>query len=79
MNNLQLNSEQNSALQESLAISETSFNLLSLNCNSVENIPILNAQVAFQVDSSAVFREQGDIVPTIVDDRTAEIQFIIKY
>ena len=31
----------------------------------------MNAQAAFQVDSSAVFREQGDIVPTIIDDRTA--------
>ena len=43
----------------------------NLQFNSVENIPILNAQAAFQVDSSAVFREQGDIVPTIVDDRTS--------
>ena len=42
-----------------------------LNFNSVENIPILNAQAAFQVDSSAVFREQGDIVPTIIDDHTS--------
>lgn len=46
-------------------------NNTNLNFNSVENIPILNAQAAFQVDSSAVFREQGDIVPTIVDDRTS--------
>ena len=43
----------------------------NLNFNSVENIPTLNAKAAFQVDSSAVFREQGDIVPTIVDDRTS--------
>ena len=43
----------------------------NLNFNSVENIPTLNAKAAFQVDSSAVFREQGDIVPTIIDDRTA--------
>ena len=28
----------------------------NLQFNSVENIPILNAQAAFQVDSSAVFR-----------------------
>ena len=55
MNNLQLKSEQSSALQESLGISETSFNLLSLNCNSVENIPGINARAAFQVDSSTVF------------------------
>ena len=43
----------------------------NLNFNSVENIPGINARAAFQVDSSAVFREQGDIVPTIVDDRTS--------
>lgn len=42
-----------------------------LNFNSVETLPHLNAQAAFQVDSSAVFREQGDIVPTIIDDRTS--------
>ena len=39
--------------------------------NSVETLPHLNAQAAFQVDSSVVFREQGDIVPTIIDDHTA--------
>ena len=43
----------------------------NLNFNSVETLPNLNAKAAFQVDSSAVFREQGDIVPTIIDDRTA--------
>jgi hypothetical protein len=32
----------------------------NLNFNSVENLPHLNAQAAFQVDSSAVFREQCD-------------------
>ena len=43
----------------------------NLNFNSVETLPNLNARAAFQVDSSAVFRDQGDIVPTIIDDRTA--------
>ena len=43
----------------------------NLNFNSVETLPNLNVRAAFQVDSSAVFREQGDIVPTIIDDRTA--------
>ena len=43
----------------------------NLNFNSVETLPNLNAKAAFQVDSSAVFREQGEIVPTIIDDRTA--------
>ena len=42
-----------------------------LNYNSVEDVPLLNSRAAFQVDSSAVFREQGDIVPTIVDDCTS--------
>ncbi len=37
----------------------------------MENIPGINVRAAFQVCSSAVFREQGDIVPTIIDDRTA--------
>ena len=32
---------------------------LNLNFNSVENLPHLNAQAAFQVDGSAVFRKQG--------------------
>jgi hypothetical protein len=32
---------------------------LNQNFNSVENLPHLNAQAAFQVDSSAVFCEQG--------------------
>ena len=43
----------------------------NLNFNSVENIPTLNAKAAFQVDSSAVFREQGEIVTAIIDDSTA--------
>ena len=43
----------------------------NLNFNSVETLPHLNVQAAFQVDSSAVFREQGDIVPTIIDDCTS--------
>ena len=42
-----------------------------LNYNSVEDVPLLNSRAAFQVNSSAVFREQGDIVPTIIDNRTA--------
>ena len=31
-----------------------------LNFNSVEDVPLLNSRAAFQVDSSAVFREQDD-------------------
>ena len=40
----------------------------SLNFNSVETLPNLSARVAFQVNSSAVFKEDVDIVPVIVDD-----------
>ena len=46
-------------------------NYSNLNFNSVETLPSLNAQAAFQVNSSAVFREQGDITPTIIDKQTA--------
>ena len=42
-----------------------------LNYNSVEDVPLLNSRAAFQVNSSAVFREQGDITPTIIDKQTA--------
>lgn len=40
----------------------------SLNFNSVENLPGLNASAVFKVNSSSVFKEDVDIVPTIVDD-----------
>ena len=40
----------------------------SLNYNSVENIPGYEARAAFTVNSSSVFKEDVDIVPTIVDD-----------
>ena len=40
----------------------------SLNFNSVETLPNLSAQAAFQVNSSAVFKEDVDIVPVIIDD-----------
>lgn len=40
----------------------------SLNYNSVENLPGLEAKAVFKVNSSAVFKEDVDIVPTIVDD-----------
>ena len=35
--------------------------------NSVEIIPNLKAAAAFTVDSSEVFKEDGDITPTIID------------
>ena len=40
----------------------------SLNFNSVETLPNLSARAAFQVNSSAVFKEDVDIVPVIIDD-----------
>ena len=39
-----------------------------LNFNSVETLPGYEARAAFTVNSAAVFREDVDIVPTIVDD-----------
>lgn len=39
-----------------------------LNFNSVETLPGYEARAAFTVNSSSVFREDVDIVPTIVDD-----------
>ncbi|MDD6889623.1 MAG: hypothetical protein PUD39_05125 [Bacteroidales bacterium] len=39
-----------------------------LNFNSVENVPGFEARAAFQVNSSAVFKEDVDIVPVIIDD-----------
>ena len=38
-----------------------------LTFNSVETIPVLNASVAFKTDSGKVFKEDVDIVPTIID------------
>ncbi|MDE6346765.1 MAG: hypothetical protein K2L55_08855 [Muribaculaceae bacterium] len=40
-----------------------------LNYNSVERLPGYEARAAFTVYSASVFREDVDIVPTIVDDR----------
>ena len=38
-----------------------------LTFNSVETIPVLNASAAFKTDSGKVFKEDVDIVPTIID------------
>ncbi len=40
---------------------------MELNFSSVETVPNLNASAAFQVDSGKVFKEDVDIVPTIID------------
>ena len=39
----------------------------TLQFNSVETIPVLNASAAFKTDSGKVFKEDVDIVPTIID------------
>lgn len=39
-----------------------------LNFNSVETLPGYEARAAFTVNSASVFKEDVDIVPTIVDD-----------
>ena len=44
-----------------------------LNLNSVETLPGYEARAAFTVNSSSVFKEDVDIVPTIVDDSLSYI------
>lgn len=44
------------------------FSIYDLNFNSVETLPGFGARAAFTVNSVTVFREDVDIVPTIVDD-----------
>lgn len=41
-----------------------------LNFNSVETLPGFEARAAFTVNSSSVFLEEVDIVPTVIDGRT---------
>ena len=44
------------------------FSFDNLNYNSVENVPGIEARAAFTVNSATVFKEDVDIVPTIIDD-----------
>lgn len=44
-----------------------------LNFNSVENVPGYDARAAFTVNSASIFREEVDIVPTIVDENLSYI------
>ena len=44
-----------------------------LNFNSVETLPGFEARAAFTINSSYVFKEDVDIVPTIVDDTLSYI------
>jgi len=45
----------------------------NLNFNSVEDLPGLSAHAIFKVNSSSVFKEDVDIVPTFVDDKLSYI------
>lgn len=49
------------------------FSFSDLNFNSVENLPSFEARAAFTVNSVSVFREDVDIVPTVVDDSLSYI------
>ncbi len=49
------------------------FSFTELNYNSVGTLPGYEARAAFTVNSSSVFREDVDIVPTIVDDSLSYI------
>ena len=49
------------------------FYFSDLNFNSVENLPSFEARAAFTVNSVSVFREDVDIVPTVVDDSLSYI------
>ena len=40
----------------------------ALNYNSVEDIPGVTARAAFQLRTTAVFKEDGDISPVVVND-----------
>jgi hypothetical protein len=44
-----------------------------INFNSVETLPGYNARAIFKVDSSSVFKDDIDIVPTIIDNRLSYI------
>ncbi len=44
------------------------FSFSELNYTSVETLPGFEARAAFTVNSATVFREDVDIVPTIIDD-----------
>ena len=46
-----------------------------LTFNSVETIPVLNASAPFKTDSGKVFKEDVDIVPTIIDKSLSYISW----
>ena len=54
--------------------------MTDLNYNSVETLPGYEARAAFTVNSASVFKEDVDIVPTIVDitDRRKQQERIVR-
>ena len=44
------------------------FSFSDLDFNLVENMPGFEARASFTVNSASLFREDVDIVPTVVDD-----------
>ena len=46
-----------------------------LNFNSVEKLPFFEARAAFSVNSASVFKEDVDMVPTIVDDTLSYVSW----
>ena len=49
------------------------FSFDNLNYNSIENVPGIEARAAFTVNTATVFKEDVDIVPTIVDETLSYI------
>ena len=49
------------------------FSFDNLNYNSIENVPSIEARAAFTINSAIVFKEDVDIVPTIVDETLSYI------
>ena len=54
------------------------FSFFDLNFNSVENLPGFEARATFIVNSASVFREDVDIVPTIVDDTLSYVPWRVN-
>ena len=49
------------------------FSFSDLDFNSVKTVPGFEAHVAFTVNSASVFREDLDIVPTVMDNHLSYI------
>lgn len=49
----------------------------ALNYNSVEDIPSVTARASFQLRTSAVFKEDGDITPVVVKDNLSYMPWVL--